>query len=224
MPASICEWTAVWVKSFSWLWLPHSSSELEAVCTSPQVQLRAISKMLLLLLYRLAVLSWIPGERWELCEQQFCLSLRVFLTMGTNADLLLTCCWLCPISTWLWNLSDHTFQPCGFYVHADTSCARKQLIFEQSLVPHGSLHTSCPHNSHHPFLSTSVLTGKEHQMALPIFCHSLLPFLQLHVMSSPIPHCSAPFSSVIWQLRSSICCSGPGAATCWLECQNPVLC
>lgn len=91
MPASIYDWTAVWVKSFSWLWPPHRGSELEAVCTAPQVQLRAISKTLLLLLYHLAVLLWIPGERWELGERQVCLlSLRVFLTMGTNADLLLT--------------------------------------------------------------------------------------------------------------------------------------
>lgn len=46
--------------------------------------------MLLLLLYLLAVLPWIPGERWELGEWQVGLSLRAFLTIGTNADLLLT--------------------------------------------------------------------------------------------------------------------------------------
>lgn len=47
-----------------------------------------------------------------------------------------------------WDLSGHTFEPCGFHVCTDTSCAHKRLICEQSLVPHGSLHTSCPHDSH----------------------------------------------------------------------------
>lgn len=87
----------------------------------------------------------------------------------------------------------------------DTSCAHKRLICEQSLVPHGSLHTSCPHDSHCSFLSTSVPAGTQRWMALPLFPHSLLPFLQPHVTPSPVPHCSAPSSSVIRLLRSSIC-------------------
>lgn len=131
MPASICEWTAVWVKSFRWLWPPHSSSELEA---HPH---RYSSE-------QLPKCSCCFYTSWQFCHgsQERDGSLESgrlafpwghFLPWGQ----MLTCCWLCPISTLLWDLSGHTFQPCGFYVRADSSCAHEQLIFEQNLVPKG---------------------------------------------------------------------------------------
>lgn len=191
------------------------------MCTAPQVQLRAISKTLLLLLYHLAVLLWIPGERWELGERQVCLlSLRVFLTMGTNADLLLT-----PPHLHMTETSVATLlSPVAFMCVQIHPVHTSGSSVSRAWFPTGHCTHPAPTIATVPFLSTSVPAGTQRWMALPLFPHSLLPFLQPHVTPSPVPHCSAPSSSVIRLLRSSICCSGPGAAMCQPECQHPVLC